>query len=172
MRKMTLLISCLSMGFCIFAENVANIVKNGEFNEKKDNGMPVGWVNKTGRPDQYVIENEGENNFLKMKSDKNESIFLLQTDVPLEKGKTYHVSCRVKSDTESKYIFYIEWINTAKKSFSLSSRNSTIKQASKDWREIEFEFEYPESSKGPYLALNLQGPGEICFDDIEIIEKN
>lgn len=114
-----------------------------------------------------------KNGIVTLRRKKDERFFLLQRNLPLEKGKKYEVSYEVKSSAGVDYSVYVEWI-TDKNSFHGAPRGEERRQTSSEaWnrRSFAFTYDFPSGrriSSPPYIVFNLLTPGTVSFRNISL----
>jgi hypothetical protein len=140
--------------------------------------VPDGWIPVNNSQDYVSVKNENSDNYIALSCPSGKTAFLVHKDLTLEAGKKYIINYKVKSGTESAFMVYLEWVDKSKE-LKDSKRLKSISlfpagiKAGKDWESKTFAFTcLDEKYSSPYLVLYLKGPGEICFDNIEIQESS
>ena len=158
----------------------SNLIKNGSF-EYPDNYY--GWTDATAgaaklTSSNFDIVTEGENKYLQAKSNSgNDAAGSIGTAWPIENGKTYIFSYKVKNEKKAGNASYqkVTLTNT------LGSENAAVAKLISDntatstsWTTISYKF--TNDGNYPYLQFRARwladpkGAGKISFDEFYLTE--
>lgn len=144
----------------------ANLVLDPGFDQQP--GVPGSpWQTRPGQRADWVEREEGAGHCVRLRSDSEKEIPLwIQTNLALIGGQDYLCGYSVQGAPGTQYRVYLEW-NKQDGTYGRCT-NAAWRTAKGGWEQIRFRFAFPEGMKPPYLVLQLQGPGEVRYDDIAV----
>ena len=144
----------------------ANLVLDPGFDQQP--GVPGSpWQTRPGQKAGWVERDEGAGHCVRLRSDSEKEIPLwIQTNLALTGGQDYLCGYSVQGAAGTRYRVYLEW-NKQDGTYGRCT-NAAWRTAKGGWEQIRFRFAFPEGMKPPYLVLQLQGPGEVRYDDIMV----
>lgn len=151
------------------------ILENGDFSKVNQLDFPIDWTPVNNSVGSVFIKKENNTNYVELKNEAGNSVFLVQHDLDLLPNKKYDITYKVKSEAEAEYRVYMEWTDYSKKSdepqrLKAIVHNSNWQKAPKNWETKTFEITCPdEKYSKPYLVLNAKGK-EVSFSSIDIVE--
>ncbi|MBQ7032814.1 MAG: carbohydrate binding domain-containing protein [Clostridia bacterium] len=148
-------------------------VKNGSFEEVKDDGSPSGWTFSGGKfgTDFFLDEDAKEGSkALKIKTEAD-SVFASQSIGTLVEGKKYKVSFWVK--VMEQYGNGVA-IKLELRDDDSMLQNGQLQQdypsmAKKRWLNYTFDFTAPQGIKKAILLVRFYGGGEVFYDAVSLI---
>jgi hypothetical protein len=161
--RVQLLVSVALLASSPFA---ANLVLNPGF-EERAGGAGRPWQIRKGKLADWVEREDGAGHCVRLRAATAKEMPLwVQTDLALAGGQQYMVGYSVKAAAGTKYRVYLEWWKQDGKYGRCT--NTVWRVANGGWEQIRFRFTFPEKMKPPYLVLQLQGPGEVRYDDVAV----
>jgi hypothetical protein len=86
--------------------------------------------------------------------------------MPVEIGNSYRVTVWLRSDSPgAKANFYTEWVDKG----TFHTYGSAWLAPGREWRQEALSFVATPDTKGQvYFVLQVEGPGRVWFDDVEM----
>ena len=157
----------LVLTVCCFVSTAGNLLKNADFSQKSDVGLPQYWRLRAQKLNQITFKNE----IAKLKlNEPGKGIFLIYANLPLKQKQSYSVSYKVRSAKNSPYRFYTEWITVKHGKKKWHSAGAREQNATAKWQTRSFSFVYPDTNIPAYMAINLRHKGEVEFKEIHLQE--
>ncbi|MBE6379660.1 MAG: hypothetical protein E7047_01880 [Lentisphaerae bacterium] len=159
MKKWLLFLSFISL-----TALPANEVANADWS-KSSGGMLKNW--KVRPAEEGVFS--AQNGILHLKSrNPKQAVLAIQENLPLKPGSVYQAECRIRSNSKSDVMFYIEYRNSAGR---LVAANGVWRKTIPAWERHRFNIRVPEKIQGkPYIVLRPAVGGEAEFTGLSVKE--
>ncbi|NLF16064.1 MAG: hypothetical protein GX595_02250 [Lentisphaerae bacterium] len=150
-----------------------NLVRNPGFEVDADgDGLPDGWQCRNRATGSWVEAPaaDGGRQVVLSKDQAEAASLWLQSDLPMDGGKTYVVQYRVRAAAGSQYRAYLEWAKADGSYGSSTTAVANWQDGTGDWQRPMFVVTLPTGIRRPYLVLQLKDVGQVAFDDVSIRE--
>ncbi|MDX9980132.1 MAG: hypothetical protein RBU25_08935 [Lentisphaeria bacterium] len=146
----------------------ANLMLDPGFDQQP--GVPGSpWQTRPGHRADWVEREDGQGHCARLQGENEKDMPLwLQSNLALVGGRDYMCEFSVRAEPGIRYRVYLEW-NKQEGGYGRCT-NAAWRTAKGGWEIIRFRFAYPEAMKPPYLVLQLQGIGEVRYDNIVVQE--
>ena len=152
---------------CRGGESGGNLVRQGGFDVPKP-GQPAAWSVRNPAMVSYGTRAKAAaDRYVILTSKKaGDNTLILQNNLPLKGGVGYMVSYDVKAKKGATYRVYIEWWKDA--GGYGGSVNTVWRQGTGYWEHESFRLPFSKGMKPPYIVLQVQGPGQVAFDNVRV----
>lgn len=175
-KSLIVIIFVLIAAMCFSSVGVVadgdNLAKNGNFEKLNSNGLPKKWEFKAyyedGAITSYCVENDSQRgNVVKITNNQENDARFYQS-VSVKPGKTYKISCYVKTENVSGDV-------GANIGFEAIATRSSGVTGTSDWTYIEIIATAGDKQKSVDIGIRLGGFGATCtgtawFDDFQVVE--
>ena len=127
--------------------------------------FPVDWSIRPASAEVVSVKD----GVLHLKStDSKQAVLAIQEKLPMRGGSVYRAECRIKSESKSDVMFYIEYRNASGR---LVATNAVWRKTIPGWERHTFNVRLPENIQGqPYIVLRPAVGGEAEFKDLSLKE--
>lgn len=149
----------------IFAGEDLRLIRNNDFVEVTQSGLPKAWALSKGGEGGVADEPEGKCLFLICPADGKKTAHFLQTGVRLKGEQEYRLTASFRGDSGSEFSAYVE---TDKPKWQ--TKASPWMKCTGDWQELDFKFKFGRIDAVPWLVLRVRGAGKVLVRRAELIE--
>ena len=150
-----------------FAEAPQNLVNNADFKELSASGGPGGWIVRPATAPVKRTELEDGTFGLKLASETNDRVFVIQNGVKVQKDENYTLKIRYRGKAGTKARFYIEGGRVGK-DYWTEAIHITCK--GDQWVSAQHTF----TAKGttPHVVMVQLSAGEVEFADPQVVPSD
>lgn len=182
MKKVILmvLVCAICMTFCgnfaVFsATEMDDLIQNGSFELKDDNGIPKIWGFKkdgTNLKEGYaVVENkEDGGSAIELKS-VEQSLSFNQKIKDIIPETKYTVDMSVKAVSSKNFAVKIEAYGQGNVVLGSKEYKPTLRDREEGWQNVRFDYTLPAETIHAYLHIRLLGAGEVVVDNVQMLGK-